>query len=131
MLQNICNSRRGELCESASPKRNGWGHVLGFHIAQHRGLNAAEREVKVGALGNRTAILAVAVFELRRRKIDCRSVAVLRHGIDDGPAGVAKRKQFSHFVESFSGGVVAGVSDVLVAPNGINLLGEVEVSVPA
>ena len=50
------------------------------------------------------------------REVDRHRIAVLRQGVDERSAGVAESEQLGDLVEGFSGGIVAGVSDVLVTP---------------
>ena len=109
---------------------NAFRHVVDFDIAEHGGLDAAVGKVGAALFGGMTVLrIAVAVLDLRERKLHGQRVAVLSEKVDDRAAGIAEFEQLGDLVEGLAGGVVAGVADVAVGPAGVVTLGEVEVRV--
>ena len=51
--------------------------------------------------------------------------------VDDRPAGISQPQQLCDFVESFSGSVIAGVSDVLIGPTVVFPLCQIKMGVAA
>src|SRR5579872_6793328 len=104
---------------------------MSFDIAQNCRLDTAVREIEPWASVSwaKISLIAIAVLELRSRKLHRVRIPVGGKFIDDRSAGVSQRQQLCDFVESLAGGVIARVADVPVRPAIIFPLCKVEVSV--
>ena len=116
--------------------------IVEFDVAEDSGLDAGEREEKMGVEvgdgggfgGLRSGGLARQVelwLDLREREGDGVGVAVLGEGVDPGASGIAEAKELGYLVEGFAGGIVEGAADEGVAPGVVGGAGEIEVGVAA
>src|SRR5579864_3453415 len=106
-----------------------------LHVAKHGGFDSAIRKIKTRAVVvcvKATPVgsaATVAVLDLRRGKLHGMRIAMRGEAVDGRAAGVSEAEQLGHFVEGFTGGVVASVADVLVRPGVALLGGEIEMRV--
>ena len=73
--------------------------------------------------------IPVAMLDLCDLELDGVWIPVGSEAVDDRTSWIAEREQLGHFVERFSGGIVARVAYVLVRPEILLMLGEVEMRV--
>src|SRR5262249_23130854 len=100
---------------------------------QHCRLDATVGEIKARAILRRVggsaihSSAAVAVLELRGRKLHGIGVAVRGQAIDYGAARISEAQEFCDLVERLSGCVVARMADIFVSPPSAFLRCQVEV----
>src|SRR5205085_10984847 len=106
-------------------------HRFALHVPEHCRLNSAVRKIETGRVFFRlTPILAVAVLNLRGRELHGSRITVDREPVNDRPTGITEPQQLGYFVECLAGGIVTGMTDVLVRPTLALVPGKVKMSVP-
>ena len=62
----------------------------------------------------------VAVIQHRTGKLHCLGVALRGQSVYFGAAGIAQTQQSGYLVESFAGGVIAGLAEQLIVAVGVH-----------
>src|ERR1700730_18971712 len=120
-----------EAAQCFSTRCNRSLQVMNFDITKDRGFDSAIGEVKVRFCSRATLLFPVPMFDLRQRKPHCRGITVWGQLVDDRTTRIPQSQQLRHFVESFTGSVVAGVADALIRPTFSALLSHIEMGVSA
>src|SRR5579883_907082 len=71
------------------------------------------------------------MLDLRRAKLHCVWIAMLRQSVNNRAAGISESEYLRYFIESFSGSVVARVADILVCPARAFHFGQIQMRVSA
>ncbi len=97
-------------------------HVMRLDVPEDSGLDAAEGEVEVRALGVsgsffvRDAFAWRTAFDFAETERHCARIAVRSERIDPRTTGIAEAEQLGHLVVSLAGSVVDGTAHVAIGP---------------